>query len=333
MRVKRAVLPALLLPFCCLCAPALCAPGAANIGTETAGAAALGQAGNLTLAQEIDEKRLTAAVQELEAKLGARAGVAVIRPGSAAALLPGAGAAAAAPAAPEEFFYQADERFAMCSTFKLLLCAAALQRGPEFYERLLQVSEGELLSWAPKTRQIAGSKASVLELCEMFMSVSDNTAANLVLKELGGPAALTAFVRSLRDKVTRLDRCEPELNEAVPGDLRDTTTPRSMAFLLAKLLYSDALPEHERNLFYQLLASNETSAGLLKAAAPEGLAVADRTGAGGFGSRGIAAIVGSLGEEALVVVIYLTETKADLSARDLAVSELGRALFAEFFAL
>ncbi|MBO8415080.1 MAG: hypothetical protein IAB19_01700 [Proteobacteria bacterium] len=106
-----------------------------------------------------------------------------------------------------------------------------------------------------------------------------------------------------------------------------------MAFLLAKLLYSDALPEHERNLFYQLLASNETSAGLLKAAAPEGLAVADRTGAGGFGSRGIAAIVGSLGEEALVVVIYLTETKADLSARDLAVSELGRALFAEFFAL
>lgn len=288
----------------------------------------------ISVASQIDPQRLTAAVKDLEAELGARAGVAVIRADRADEVLQSvSGAALPVDAGADEFFYQADERFAMCSTFKLLLCAAALQRGPEFYERKVPVTEADLLSYAPKTRKISGSEASILDLCHMFMSVSDNTAANLVLRELGGPSALTAFVRSLRDKVTRLDRFEPELNEAAPGDLRDITTPRSMAYLLGRLLSSDALPTYERDLFYKMLLSNETSGGLLKAAAPAGVEVADRTGAGGYGTRGIAAVVGELEQEALVVVIYLTETKAGLAARDRAISRFGKALFAEFLAL
>ena len=137
-----------------------------------------------------------------------------------------------------QFMHRADERFPMCSTFKLLAAAAALQRvddGAERLDRKIAYEPGGLLEYAPITgAHVAEGGMTVADLCAAAIDWSDNTAANLVLQSIGGPAGFTQFARSLGDEVTRLDRNEPSLNEATPGDPRDTTSPRAMAASMQK---------------------------------------------------------------------------------------------------
>src|SRR5439155_1437589 len=137
------------------------------------------------------------------------------------------------------------ERFALCGTFKLVLAAAVLARvdaGREDLARPVPYDAAALLEYAPVARAHVGEGAlSVAALCEAAVTVSDNTAANLLLGTLGGPAGLTRYFRALGDPVSRLDRDEPTLNAARPGDARDTTTPRAMAHTAARVLVGDAL--------------------------------------------------------------------------------------------
>ena len=146
--------------------------------------------------------------------------------------------------------HRLDERFPMCSTFKFLAAAMVLARvdaGRERLDRRVVVSRGSLLEWAPVTsRHVGGAGMTVAELCEAAITVSDNTAANLLLASAGGPAAVTAFARHVGDAVTRLDRTEPTLNEATPGDPRDTSTPRAMAQTLRRVMLGDALSDAGR---------------------------------------------------------------------------------------
>ncbi len=132
----------------------------------------------------------------------------------------------------------ADERFAMSSTFKTLACGALLEQvdeGQLALETEVSFEESDLVTYSPVTEQYAGHQPMTLfELCDATMTTSDNTAANLVLQALGGPEAVTAFARSMDDPITRLDRYETELNEATPGDERDTTTPNAMLATLEK---------------------------------------------------------------------------------------------------
>ena len=191
--------------------------------------------------------------------------------------------------------YHADQRFAMSSTFKTLACAALLHRvdtGQANLARKVNVSESDLVTYSPITETYADGEAMTLsDLCEATLTTSDNTAANLVLRELGGPEAVTSFARHLGDDVTRLDRWETELNEALPGDNRDTTTPNAMVRNLQTLLLGDALSEPSREQLRDWLEGNQVADGLFRAAVPEGWVVADRTGAGGFGSRSIPAVI------------------------------------------
>jgi beta-lactamase class A/beta-lactamase class A CARB-5 len=147
--------------------------------------------------------------------------------------------------------YHADQRFAMSSTFKTLACAALLQRvdaGQEDLDRKISFSESDLVTYSPVTEKYAGGQAMTLsDLCEAALTMSDNTAANLILRVLGGPAQVTSFARGLGDGVTRLDRWETDLNEAAPGDQRDTTTPNAMVKNLQSLLLGDALSVKSRN--------------------------------------------------------------------------------------
>jgi beta-lactamase class A len=135
--------------------------------------------------------------------------------------------------------YRASERFAMCSTFKLLLAAAVLARvdaGHESLERRLAYGPADLLDYAPVTKaRVAEGGLPVGALCAAAAGVSDNTAANLLLATLGGPEGLTRYARELGDGVTRLDRTEPALNMNAPGDPRDTTTPAAMVANLQRL--------------------------------------------------------------------------------------------------
>ncbi|MGM0832893.1 MAG: class A beta-lactamase [Pseudomonadota bacterium] len=224
----------------------------------------------------------------------------------------------------------ADERFAMSSTFKTLACGALLAQVDEGQLALdteVSFEESELVTYSPVTEQYAGHQPMTLfELCDATMTTSDNTAANLVLQALGGPESITAFARSMDDPVTRLDRFETELNEATPGDERDTTTPNAMLATLEKLVLGEVLSGESRQQLEDWMKGNTVADSLFRAAMPFDWVIADRTGAGGYGSRSITAIIWPPQQVPMVVVFYITETEASFEARNAAIASLGEVI-------
>lgn len=160
----------------------------------------------------------------------------------------------------EKTGHRADERFAMCSTFKMLLAAAVLQRVDTAHEHLtrtIAVPAKPLVSHSPVTEQHAGADMTISALCDAILTQSDNTAANLLLTTIGGPDGITRFARSIGDNVTRLDRTETSLNEALPGDTRDTTSPTAMMGNLHSLLLGNILSQSSRKQLIMWMAANE----------------------------------------------------------------------------
>ena len=162
-------------------------------------------------------------------------------------------------------------------------------------------------------------------LCEAAITLSDNTAMNLLLASLKGPDAVTAFARSLDDAATRLDRTEPALNEAVPGDPRDTTTPSAMARDLTALVLGEALSAASRGRLAGWMVANTTGGTKLRAGLPPGWTVGDKTGAGGHGTSNDVAVAWTPDGRPLVVAVYLTgAVSATEEARSAAMAAVGR---------
>lgn len=181
--------------------------------------------------------------------------------------------------------HRAEERFAMCSTFKAYAAAAILQRserGELAMTDTVTVEQADIITHSPVTGPRVGTAMTLAELCQAVLRVSDNAAANLLLRVLGGPPAITEFARSVGDEQSRLDRWETELNSAVPGDLRDTTTPLAVGIGYRNLLTGDALSPAGRRQLEDWMRANETSS--MRAGLPEGWASADKTGSGDYGS-------------------------------------------------
>lgn len=224
--------------------------------------------------------------------------------------------------------HRADERFLMCSTFKMLAVAAVLarvDRGAERFDRRVVFGKESLLAYAPVTSHRVGAPGmTVAELCQAAITVSDNTAANLLLASLGGPAAVTAFARSLRDAVTRLDRIEPELNIASPGDLRDTTTPAAMLADLQALLLGDALSTASRRKLIEWLCTSSTGNQQLRAGLPAGWRVGDKTGSGAQHETNDIAIIWPPQRQPLLVTAYYSGSRADTDARHAVLAAVGR---------
>jgi beta-lactamase class A len=182
-----------------------------------------------------------------------------------------------------ELAYRAAERFAMCSTFKMLAVAAILRRhqtDPALLARLVRYDRSALVANSPVTAQHLADGMPVSTLCAAAIAHSDNTAANLLLTILGGPNAVTAFARTLGDRVTRLDRWEPELNVVPPGDQRDTSTPAAMGTDLRALALGSGLDEAGRALLLGWLLANTTGATRIRAGLPADWRIGDKTGAG-----------------------------------------------------
>ena len=183
-----------------------------------------------------------------------------------------------------------DQRFGMASTFKLSLAAMLLQRhaaGTIDADRRVMWSEAEMVPYAPFTRARIGTGASLRELARATQITSDNPAANILMRELGGPAALTAFWRSIGDEVSRLDRIEPELNIVPPAEFRDTTTPAAMARTVATIVYGDVLPDAARTELKDWMVATTTGLTRVRAGLPEGWVAGDKTGNSGLvGSEG-----------------------------------------------
>jgi beta-lactamase class A len=254
---------------------------------------------------------------ELEARQGGRLGAFVLDTGTSASIA-----------------HRADERFPMCSTFKLLAAAAALKRvdeGAERLDRTIAFGPSDLLDYAPVAKAHAAEGAMTLaDLCAAAIDWSDNTAGNLILQSIGGPAGFTQFAHSLGDELTRLDRNEPTLNESLPGDPRDTTSPRAMATNMQKVLLGDALSDASRHQLQTWLIGDKVGDKRLRAGLPPSWRIGDKTGTGDRGSTNAVAIIWPPGRAPLIATVYYTESSASVDARNAIHKAIG-ALIAETF--
>lgn len=225
--------------------------------------------------------------------------------------------------------WRGDERFPLCSTFKLLAVGQVLSRvdaGRDFLDRRIRISADDLASHSPVTRLHVGSSMTLADLCVAALTQSDNTAGNLLLRTLGGPGGLTRFLRKLGDRATRLDRWETALNEAAPGDVRDTTTPSAMAGSMHALLLGKRLTPLSRTRLTDWLMASKTGGTKLRAGLPADWAIGDKTGGGNHGSSNDVAIIWPPHRKPAIVCVYLTGTGADAAARDRAIAEVGTLL-------
>lgn len=177
-----------------------------------------------------------------------------------------------------------DERFAFCSTFKLPMIAACLReadQGRIDLDEVLRYGKDDLLEWAPVTGEhVAQGGLPIRELARAAQTLSDGTAANLLVKRLGGPAAVTAKFREMGDAVTRLDRYEPDLGLVLSADLRDTTSPRAMAELVRRITTGELLQPTSRELLLGWMIDTQTGVHRLRAGTPEGWRIGNKTGTG-----------------------------------------------------
>ncbi|MCU1258904.1 MAG: beta-lactamase [Bryobacterales bacterium] len=230
--------------------------------------------------------------------------------------------------------HRADERFPMCSTFKALASALVLHRvdsGLERLDRRIAFTSSDVVTYSPITKPRAGPEGmTVEEICHAAMTVSDNTAANLLLASFGGPPGLTAFVRSVGDPVTRLDRIETDLNEAKAGDPRDTTTPAAMLENLRKLVLGNVLTSASRATFSKWLTENKTGDTRLRAGFPRGWVIGDKTGSGENGTTNDIAVIWPPRRPPILVAAYLTQAPGSAEDRDTVLAIVGRAVASHY---
>jgi len=220
---------------------------------------------------------------------------------------------------------RAASRFAFCSTGKALAAAAVLGlRSDAQLGRVVDYGPEDARANSPITDRNAGSGMTLRALASAALRYSDNTAANLVIEDLGGPRALQRFLQRHGDDVTRMDRYEPELSTAVPGDLRDTTTPRQLAEDLRQLALGDVLRPERRATFIRWLRENTTGVGLIRAGVPSDWVVGDKTGSGGYGARNDIAVLWPPGRPPIVLAILTTRGEADAEHDDALIAAATR---------
>ena len=257
----------------------------------------------------------------LEARSGGRLGVAVLD-----------------TATGKTFGHRADERFAMCSTFKALIAGLVLKRvdqGQERLDRRIRYGKGVLMMNSPATEKHVDDGMTVGELCEATITRSDNAAANLLLDTFGGPPALTAFLRGLGDKVTRTDGYEPDINVVKPGEVHDTTSPNAMLATLRTLTLGTVLSPASRQRLIAWLVGNQTGGKRLRAGLPAGWKVGDKTGSWGDNRKGTTndiAVIWPPGRAPLLITAYLADARLDSDGRNAVVAEVARLVVAAGYA-
>lgn len=218
--------------------------------------------------------------------------------------------------------HRADERFAYASTVKALAVAAVLDATTaEQLDQVVHYAKADLVAHSPITERHAGKGMTLRELCDAAVRYSDNTAANLLLEQLGGPAGLKRALRDLGDQVTNPQRTEPSLNEAAPGDLRDTSSPRALATSLRAYVLDGALSDEDRELLVEWLKGNTTGDDLIRAGVPAGWQVGDKTGSGGYGTRNDIAVLWPPDGAPIVLAVLTSRDKKDARHRDELVAE------------
>ncbi|MGW5917568.1 class A beta-lactamase [Nocardia fluminea] len=257
----------------------------------------------------------TATFADLEAKYGARLGLSVVDTGTAATAN-----------------YREGERFPMASTFKGLACGALLQAHPlstGYFDQVIRYTAADIVVNSPETEKHIDTGMTVAALCDAAITLSDNTAGNMLLRLLGGPAGFTAFLRTLGDTVSRLDRWEPELNTAIPGDERDTTTAAALVANYRALVVGTALQEPERAQLATWLKASKTGAERIKAGLPTDWIVGDKTGTPAYGSALDVAVAWPPNRAPLVLAVLTTKPDQNADPSNDLVAEATKAAVAQ----
>lgn len=261
-----------------------------------------------------DGARLSGILATLERENGGRLGVVAINHATGGAI-----------------GHRAEERFALCSTFKFVAAAFVLSRvdaGKERLDRPIKVSAADIVAHSPLTEPNVGGTMTVDALCHAIMTVSDNAGANLLLRSFGGPEALTAYARSLGDPVTRLDRYEPDLNIVQGDEVRDTTSPLAMAELIRVLAFGTHLSSASRTKLIGWMRGATTGLTRLRAGLPSDWVAGDKTGTGENGETNDIAAVWAPDGPPIAVAAYYVRPGRSMEENAAVLAEVGKVVAA-----
>lgn len=268
--------------------------------------------------QETAMAKTNAELKKLEEKYGATLGIYAVN-----------------TADNQKISYNDQERFAYVSTYKAMAGGLLLKNlTSEQLNKRVYFSKADLVEYSPITEKHVESGMTVKEIINAAMTYSDNTAGNILFHQLSGPKGYQKALAKIGDKTTQADRFEPELNEAVPGDKRDTTTPGAMAKGLSFLITKGNMASDRLDYFKQTLIDNTTGDKLIRAGVPDGYTVGDKTGAGSYGTRNDIAVIYPKEKDAkpLVWVIYSKKSGKDDAYNDQLIADAAKVL-SNYFAL
>jgi beta-lactamase class A len=258
------------------------------------------------------QSRAAQALAQIERRFHARLGVYVLDTGTGRTVT-----------------YRASERWAYCSTSKALSAAILLQRFTESQlNRVITYRASDLVEYSPITSQHVATGMRLRDVIAAALQYSDNTAANLMVDQLGGPHALQADLRGLGDAATDVDRDEPALNDAAPGDTRDTSTPAALGADLRRIVLGNVLPAGRRQMLTSLLLGNTTGGPYIRAGVPAGWKVADKTGNGGYGTRNDIAVVWPPAGAPIIVSVLSDRGAPHASSADALIADATKAALA-----
>ena len=219
--------------------------------------------------------------------------------------------------------YRAHERFAMCSTFKTLAAAAVL-RGQHRLDTVIAFPPADILPNSPITGQHVDTGIALGDACAAAIQYSDNAAGNLLLRQIGGPAGLTRFLRSIGDDVSSLDRWETDLNTAIPGDPRDTTTPEAIGRSYERVTLGGALSGRDREQLVTWLKGNTTSAARFRAGLPSGWVIGDKTGTGDYATANDVGVAWTTRGTPIVLAVLSTRATKDAPVTNPLIADAAR---------
>ncbi|HRG63198.1 MAG TPA: class A beta-lactamase [Burkholderiales bacterium] len=235
----------------------------------------------------------------------------------------------------QQLEYRGNELFPFCSTGKVMVVGAILkasESNPQLMLRQLHYSKQDTESsgYAPISGQHIKDGMSVSALSQAAIAYSDNGAMNQLLQLLGGPQAVTSYARSMGDDKFNFVRTEPQLNTAIPGDERDTTTPVAMALSLQKLSLGTALDKKQQAQLQEWLKANTTGDKRIRAGVPKGWIVGDKTGTGSYGTTNDVAVIWPPQAKPIVLVVYFTQNKKDAKPNDQVIAQATKIVIDEF---
>ena len=228
----------------------------------------------------------------------------------------------------KEVLYRSDDRFLYCSTSKALLAGIVLQQNSlDQLKQVVRYSSDDILSYAPVTKEHVEQGMTLEEICIAALRFSDNTAANLLFNHIGGPTGFKSALNKLGDNITEPVRLEPHLNEVIPGDNSDTSTPRQLAIDLQAYTTGNALTEDKRKMLIEWMTGNATGKQMIRAGAPADWLVADKSGSGSYGTRNDIAIVMPPNRKPIIIAIMSTHAEKEAKYNDQLIAQAAKIVF------